>query len=103
MLELNKKTLTSNFKATSKERHSHIFRNKTNPPDVGKYNPRMSSIDKKAPRPMILQGPVYSDAAKLKKSDFDFEQVKLCEHVVRLITQDQVAVFKGSSDRRRVV
>ena len=42
--EMNLKKLSSNFRATEREQLQHIYRNKTEPPDVGKYSPNMSLV-----------------------------------------------------------
>jgi len=42
--EKNLKKLSSNFRATEREQLQHIYRNKTDPPDVGKYSPIMSLV-----------------------------------------------------------
>ena len=42
--EKNLKKLSSNFRATEREQLQHINRNKTEPPDVGKYSPNMSLV-----------------------------------------------------------
>lgn len=49
MLEKNKKNLTANFTGPSRERVNFIFRNKTNAPEVGKYTPLSTIIDKNIP------------------------------------------------------
>ena len=49
MRENGMKNLTSNFTVTSRDRHQFIFRNKTGPPDVGKYNPNTALVE---PTPM---------------------------------------------------
>ena len=47
MMEINRRNLTANFQATSRDQHQYIFRNKTDPPEVGKYHPTTVQIDKK--------------------------------------------------------
>jgi hypothetical protein len=59
LLEENRKNFSSNFITTSREQHQHTFRNKTMPPDIGKYNPRMESVDKKTPGASIPKEPVF--------------------------------------------
>ena len=44
---MNKKHLSSNFTVTTRDEHQFIYRNKTNAPELGKYNPRMHSVDAK--------------------------------------------------------
>ena len=72
MLEENKKNCSSFFNCTSREQHQYIFRNKTQPPDIGKYNPRMESVDKKTKIAQIPSEPKYAEEAKRKKLDLDF-------------------------------
>ena len=47
MMEINRRNLTANFQTTSRDHHQFIFRNKTDPPEVGKYHPTTIQIDKK--------------------------------------------------------
>jgi hypothetical protein len=85
-MEYNKKNFTSNFISTTRDQHQHIFRNKTQPPDVGKYNPRMESVDKKPKVTVIKQESVHSMEAKNKKLEFDFQNSSICGHIVKNIT-----------------
>jgi hypothetical protein len=73
-LEINKKNLSSNFHATSREKHQFIFRNKTEPPDVGKYNPRMHSVDAKAKIAKIEDQQENAISARKKMFDLSFNK-----------------------------
>jgi hypothetical protein len=89
-MQENKKYLTSNFISTSREQHEHIFRNKTQPPDIGKYHPRMGSVDKKAKVAKILAEPFLSERAKQKKLELDFQNSSICGHIVKNIANFNV-------------
>jgi Spy/CpxP family protein refolding chaperone len=43
--EISRKNCSPSFQVTSRDRHQFIFRNKTNPPDVGKYSPNLASVE----------------------------------------------------------
>jgi hypothetical protein len=53
-LEKNKKHLTANFIGPSRDKVNFIFRNKTNAPEVGKYTPLNSVIDRNVPKPSFF-------------------------------------------------
>jgi len=72
LMEINKKNFSSNFTSTSRDRRQFIFRNKTDPPELGKYNPRMNSIDKREKKATIFKEWEFSESAKKKKIEFDF-------------------------------
>jgi hypothetical protein len=55
------------------------------PPDIGKYNPRMESVDKKTPGAQIPKEPTNQENAKLKKMEFDFNNSSICGHIVKNI------------------
>ena len=85
-MEMNKKYLSSNFTVTSRDEHQFIFRNKTNAPDLGKYNPRMNSVDAKTKITKFDDHKKYSEEAKERKLELSFKKVHICDHVVKGIT-----------------
>lgn len=72
--ELGMKNLTSNFAATSRERHQFIFRNKTGPPDVGKYNPNTSLVEPTSLKANFKKYEEFSKRAAQVKLDLEFEK-----------------------------
>lgn len=64
--EINKKKCSSNFVSTSRDRRQFIFRNKTFPPEVGKYSPNLKFIEERAPE-MKLMNQDHKSPAKERK------------------------------------
>lgn len=79
------KNLSSNFTVTSRDRHQFIFRNKTDPPDVGKYNPISSLVIPKVPEANFNKPIEYSQDATQKKIDLEFNQTHICNHLIKNI------------------
>ena len=82
--ELYRKNCSGNFKFTSRDQHEFAFRNKTNPPDIGKYNPRLDNVEKKSPTVKIYDegnGKEIASEYKIKQSSRN----DLCPHVVKNI------------------
>ena len=81
---MHKKNCTGNFITTSRDQHQFAFRNKTDPPDVGKYNPRMNSVDKKSVATKINKSIDYLEVAH-KSKEFQFSQKELCPKIIKNI------------------
>ena len=80
------KHLSSNFAVTSRDRHQFIFRNKTDPPDVGKYNPSRGYTERKSPQasfPLESVGANSSTGAAEKNADRELENRNICKHMVK--------------------
>lgn len=80
------KHLSSNFAVTSRDRHQFIFRNKTDPPDVGKYNPSRGCTEPKSLKasfPLESVGANSSRGAAEKNAERELENRNICKHMVK--------------------
>ena len=98
VMEINKKNCSPSFQVTSRDRHQFIFRNKTNPPDVGKYRPTFQ--DK---RTLEVDWSSINDSntkeAQERKINLDFENNHVCHHIVNVIAHDFKMYSKGVAKR----
>lgn len=96
--EIKQKQCSSSFQATTRDRRNYILRNKTDPPEVGKYNPSRRFIDPKIPAKSINQKE-YSTEAKIRRVDHHFKHTKICSSLVKSLMLDSNAIvaIKGKA------
>lgn len=75
------------------------MRNKTDPPDVGKYNPTRKYVEATVPAKSIIYKE-YSTEAKVRKVDYQFNQSKICSSLVKSLMLDSNAIVgsKGKTN-----
>ncbi len=66
--------MSHNFTGPSRERVNFIFRNKTNAPEVGKYTPINTIIDKNVPKPAFDKDDKFSKKARQEKIERNFQK-----------------------------
>ena len=94
MLELSMKNFSPNFKATSRDRYNMIFRNKTDPPEFGKYNPSLNVVRKKERNVVIRSHWEFQEAARKRRQDLDFRNQHLCGSLVKSLFKADIRVSK---------
>ena len=86
--ELNQKNLTSNFVATSRDRHQYIFRNKTEPPDAGNYHKQImvESVESKTNVGKMLPEQSNAEKAKERRVELNYNNQTICDNLVKVIS-----------------
>lgn len=86
--------LSMNFKTTTRDQRKEIFRNKTNAPAVGQYNPESKKFKTSIYKPHINGEHLTELDATQRKLRLSKTNLSICQHVPRTISTGGMTRYK---------